>query len=133
MREVYGFKKFLDDFTLMNERHLTEVKLWREYMVWATLYGNASQVIMDMKQINPEFFTMDQFASQMVDNHMLDAINLSIYSQTDRLMREIERNQRISQALSSGGSTRSWGGGGHSSWGGGGGGFSGGGGGGGVR
>ena len=132
VRDVYGFKKFLDDFTLMNERHLTEIRLWHDYMVWATLYGNASQVIKDMKQINPEFFTMDQFGSQVDNDHVLDAINLSIYSSTDRMIRQIERNQRISQALKST-SSRSYGGGGRSSWGGGGGGFSGGGGGGGVR
>ena len=131
VREVYGFKKFLDDFTLMNERHLTEVQLWRDYMVWATLYGNASQVIKDMKQINPEFFTLDQFGVQIADDHVLNAINYSIYSNTDRLIRNIERRERISKAISS--ATRSGGGGGHSSWGGGGGGFSGGGGGGGVR
>ena len=134
VRDVYGFKKFLDDFTLMNERHMVEVKLWRDYMVWATLYGNAQQVMKDMKAINPEFFEMDALASQMVDDSVLHAINLSVYSSTDYMIRKIEREAMRSYVSShSSSSYRSRGGGGHSSWGGGGGGFSGGGGGGGVR
>jgi uncharacterized membrane protein YgcG len=131
VRDVYGFKKFLDDFTLMNERHMVEVKLWRDYMVWATLYGNAQQVMKDMKAINPEFFEMDALASQMVDDSVLHAINLSVYSSTDYMIRKIEREAMRSYVSShSSSSYRSRGGGGHSSWGGGGGGFSGGGGGG---
>ena len=134
MREVYGFKKFLDDFTLMNERHMTETRLWHEYMVWATLYGNAEQVIKDMKAINPEFFKMDEIGSQLSDNVILPAVYASIYQCTDRMLdtkAENRRKNRYSSKRYS--SSRSSGGGGHSSWGGGGGGFSGGGGGGGIR
>lgn len=133
IKEVYGFKKFLDDFTLMNERHMVEVQLWKDYMVWATLYGNAEQVIKDMKTINPEFFQMDELAGQMINEPVLNAINLSVFNGTNYVIRQIEREYRPSYSSSSYSSSRYSGGGGHSSWGGGGGGFSGGGGGGGVR
>ena len=132
VKEVYGFKKFLDDFTLMNERHMVEVQLWKDYMVWATLYGNAEQVIKDMKAINPEFFQMDELAGQMINEPVLDAINLSVFNGANYVIHQIEREYRPSYS-SSYSSSRYSGGGGHSSWGGGGGGFSGGGGGGGVR
>lgn len=137
MTEVYGFKRFLEDFTLMNERHLTESRLWRDYMVWATLYGNAEQVTKDMKAINPEFFKMDQVANQLSDNVILPAVYASVFKGTDHMAGIIKENQRLAAATSSRrrshSSTRSSGGGGHSSWGGGGGGFSGSGGGGGIR
>ena len=136
MCEVYGFKRFLDDFSLMNERHLTETRLWRDYMVWATLFGNAEQVINDMKAINPEFFKMDQIASQLSESAVVPAVCASINQGTDRMldMRRMNRNKaNKSSKRGHYSSSRSSGKGGRSSWGGGGGSFSGGGGGGGIR
>ena len=133
--EVFGFKRFLEDFTLMNERHLTEAKLWNDYMVWATLYGNAEQVIKDMKAINPEFFKMDQVAIQLSDNDILPIVYASVFKGTDHVF-DIMVNSRkkpVRSYRSRSSSSRSSGGGGRSSYRGGGGGFSGRGGGGGIR
>ena len=136
MCEVYGFRRFLDDFSLVNERNLTETKLWRDYMVWATLYGNAEQVKKDMQAINPEFFKMDQTACQLLDSAVLPAVYASVCQSTEKMLDEIDENRRKSNKSSkkrNSSSSRSSGEGGRSSWGGGGGGFSGGGGGGGIR
>ena len=133
--EVFGFKRFLEDFTLMNERHLTEIKLWNDYMVWATLYGNAEQVIKDMKAINPEFFKMDHVAIQLSDNDILPVVYASVFKGTDHVF-DIMLNSRkepVRSYRSRSSSSRSSGGGGRSSYRGGGGGFSGRGGGGGIR
>ena len=120
--KVFGLKKFLKDFTLMDERHLQEVALWKNYMVWAALFGISDQVIKDMKKVNPEYFNMDQVAGQMADNMTLPMINSVLNSSTSSYL-----------AHKAGENARYSGGGGHSSWGGGGGGFHGGGGGGGIR
>ena len=133
--EVFGFKRFLEDFTLMNERHLTEAKLWNDYMVWATLYGNAEQVIKDMKAINPEFFKMDQVAIQLSDNVILPVVYASVFKGTDHVFDIMvnSRKEPVRSYRSRSSSSRSSGGGGRSSYRGGGGGFSGRGGGGGIR
>ena len=133
--EVFGFKRFLEDFTLMNERHLTEVKLWNDYMVWATLYGNAEQVIKDMKAINPEFFKMDHVAIQLSDNDILPIVYASVFKGTDHVFDIMvnSRKEPVRSYRSRSSSSRSSGGGGRSSYRGGGGGFSGRGGGGGIR
>ena len=133
--EVFGFKRFLEDFTLMNERHLTEAKLWNDYMVWATLYGNAEQVIRDMKAINPEFFKMDQVAIQLSDNDILPVVYASVFKGTDHVFDIMgkSRKEPVRSHRSRSSSSRSSGGGGRSSYRGGGGGFSGRGGGGGIR
>ena len=133
--EVFGFKRFLEDFTLMNERHLTEIKLWNDYMVWATLYGNAEQVIKDMKAINPEFFKMDHVAIQLSDNDILPVVYASVFKGTDHVfdIMENSRKEHVRSYRSRSSSSRSSGGGGRSSYRGGGGGFSGRGGGGGIR
>ena len=122
VRKVYGLRKFLKEFSLMDERHVNEVSLWKDYMIYATLFGIADQVIKDMKKINPEYFNMDQVANQMADDRTLPLIYSTMHSSTTRAaMSKAEREARAS------------GGGGSTSWGGGGGGFSGGGFGGGVR
>ena len=122
VRQVFGLKKFLKEFSLLDERHVNEVSLWKDYMIYATLFGIADQVIKDMKKINPEYFNMDQVANQMADNMTLPMIRSTLLNSTSRAV----ANKAAREARASGR-------GGHSSWGGGGGGFSGGGFGGGVR
>ncbi len=107
---------------MLDERHVQEVALWKDYMIYATLFGIADQVISDMKKINPEYFNMDQVANQMADNMTLPMIRSTLLNSTSRAV----ANKAAREARASGR-------GGHSSWGGGGGGFSGGGFGGGVR
>ena len=122
VRQVFGLKKFLKEFSLLDERHVNEVSLWKDYMIYATLFGIADQVIKDMKKINPEYFNMDQVAAQMADKMTLPTIYSAMHSSTSRAV--ANKAARESRASGHGG---------HSSWGGGGGGFSGGGFGGGVR
>lgn len=54
-RNLVGFKKFLEDFTLIAERETPEVTLWQEYMVYGALYGIAEKVASQLKDINPKF------------------------------------------------------------------------------
>ena len=122
VRQVFGLKKFLKEFSLLDERHVNEVTLWKDYMIYATLFGIADQVIKDMKKINPEYFNMDQVAAQMANDTTLPMIYSTLHSGTSRAV----ANKAAREVRASGH-------GGHSSWGGGGGGFSGGGFGGGVR
>ena len=121
VRQVFGLRKFLKEFSLLDERHVNEVTLWKDYMIYATLFGIADQVIKDMKKINPEYFNMDQIAGQMADDMTLPMIYSTMHSSTSRAV----ANKAAREARTSGG-------GGSSSWGGGGG-FSGGGSGGGIR
>ena len=117
VRKVYGLKKFLEDFTLANEHHLSEVALWNDYLVYATLYGIADQVRKDMEKINPEYLKMDEIARTLTNQKVVPLLTAATLSSA--------------HSVKSSGS-RGSGGGGSSSFGGGGG-FSGGGSGGGVR
>ena len=125
VRQVFGLKKFLKEFTLLDERGVNEVKLWKDYMIYATLFGIADQVIADMKKINPEYFNMDQVADQMANNMTLPMIRSTLLNSTSRAVANKAAREAQAHRVS--------GRGGHTSWGGGGGGFSGGGFGGGVR
>ena len=125
VRQVFGLKKFLKEFTLLDERGVNEVKLWKDYMIYATLFGIADQVIADMKKINPEYFNMDQMANQMANDMTLPMIRSTLLNSTSRAVANKAAREAQAHRVS--------GRGGHTSWGGGGGGFSGGGFGGGVR
>jgi len=119
VRQVMGMKKFLKEFTLANERHVVELPLWKDYLVYAELFGIADQVRRDMKKINPEYLKMEEVYRALFDEKVVpDLVTTTLYG--SRLAtRSISRE-------------RSGGGGGSASFGGGGG-FSGGGHGGGLR
>lgn len=50
-RIVYEFKNFLLNFSNMNEKNLNEVKLWKEYLVYAELLGIS-------KEVRKEFYNL---------------------------------------------------------------------------
>ncbi len=127
VRQVYGLKKYLQEFTLINERRVLEVGLWKEYMVFATLYGIAKQVFKDLKQIWPDYTTLAPDQALLMDTD----ISTTVASYTLMGMSYVrsyetpqERQERLAREAEE---RRSSGGGGSSSYGGGGG-YSGGGG-----
>ncbi len=121
-RGLIGFRKFLSDFTLMQERGSRDVGLWQDYLVFASLYGIADVVAKELKDIDPQFF-------EEANNLDYDTMSNVIY-RNNILSNAITNAQVRATSGSSGhGGTSSFSGGGF----GGGGGFSGGGFGGGSR
>ncbi len=118
-RKVVGHRQFLKDFTLANERHAIEVGLWKDYLVYAELFGIAKQVRKDMQQINPDYFHMDDVYAAMLNTSELPAMmNVSLQG----LMRAM-RSMHSDSRSDGGGGSSSMGGGGGSSGGGSGGGI----------
>ena len=118
-RKVVGHRQFLKDFTLANERHAIEVALWKDYLVYAELFGIAKQVRRDMMKINPDVFEMDKVVCAMCNTHELPKlVNVSVQGllQAQRIQ---DRNSRRDSG--GGGSASMGGGGGHSGGGSGGG------------
>ena len=121
-QQVIMFKNFLKDFTLNNEREVAEVALWKDYLVFAQLYGIADQVAAQLKKLFPADF-----------DHYARSLNMEpSYFPTIIRMNNNLASTAYTHAAAKMTSVRSSGGGGHSSFGGGGG-FSGGGFGGGSR
>ncbi len=129
-QQVYGFWKYLKDFTLSAERALQEVTLWKEYLTFATLFGIADQVRADMKRIAPDLQAFDELTRRILDDQssavLYSALSSSIMDAAHRTINyetDAERLARIARERAA----RRSGSGGRSSFGGGGG-FSGGGG-----
>lgn len=111
LAQVAGFKKYLEEFPLLNEHEITAAPVWRDYMVWAVLFGVADKVIKELKHVYPD--KTDEW--DLYDRHVVITRGYSYGMYSSMRTRE----QQI-QAQRSGGS------GGRASFGGGGG-FSGGG------
>ena len=87
VRRVLAFKKFLEDFTISNERHAYEVQLWKDYLVYATLFGCGEQVRRDMREMNPDFASMDT---------KIGNINFSFeFADTERDVENVALNVRL--------------------------------------
>ncbi|MDD7764573.1 MAG: DUF2207 domain-containing protein [Peptoniphilaceae bacterium] len=105
------YYNYLNDFTLLSERELTEIKVWKELLIYATLFDVAEKVESQLKKLSPEFI-------EQQDIDVYDLHRAMIYSQVfssgfiDAYSRSVEQS--------------SGGGGGFTSVGGGGGSFGGG-------
>jgi uncharacterized membrane protein len=50
-----GLKRYLTDFSLIAERGVKEMPIWRELLTYAMLFGIADQVAEQMKELYPQF------------------------------------------------------------------------------
>ena len=110
IEEWKGLKKYMEDFSLLNEKEIPAIEIWEKFLVYATAFGIADKVIKQLKIVYPNF---EQLSSS--DYTMM------------YLMLHTDFNHSFSSAVSTSISST------YSSATGGGGGFSGGGGGGGGR
>ena len=53
-KNLAGLKKFLKDFSRIQERSSNEVHLWKEYLMYAQIFGIAQQVAKDLKELYPD-------------------------------------------------------------------------------
>ena len=58
-RQLFGLKKYLQEFTLSAERNIQEVHLWKDYLIFATLFGNAKQVMDELNKLYPDYKNLD--------------------------------------------------------------------------
>ena len=130
--QVVGFLRYLQDFSLVGERNMEEVALWKEYLVYASFYGIADQVRRDMKKVAPDVARLNEIVrpeqlldditplTQALASSLLFAQSYMTYSEKEEIRRQRERERAIEYSRSSGGSGSSSfsGGGGHSGGGG---------------
>lgn len=106
-----GLKKFLIDFSEMKNKEAIEVHLWKEYLMFAQIFGIANKVAKQFKNLYPDLIT-----DMSYDNIIF--VNNTAYTGVSHAVSARSR----AQSYSSGGGGFSSGGGGGGSFGGGGGG-----------
>ena len=86
-----AFKKYMEDFSYLNEKEVPELVLWEKYLVFATAFGIADKVLKQLKVKYPELNDPDTIHSMILFNSMYSSngfntgfIN-SISSSTSRM------------------------------------------------
>ena len=116
--KIAGLKRFLLDYTLIQERTVIEVELFEDYLIYAQILGIAKQVSKQFKELYPD---------------MIEQTNYNSYDNIVYINYVSSRGVSSANSARAAAESYSSGGGGFSSGGGGGGSFGGGGGGGGFR
>lgn len=118
-RQMLGFKEYLQDFTIINERKAVEVDLWREYLQYAALFGIARQVATDLKSVDSKVFSKVCLNNSAGSNYSIT----DIIDYSEEVSKIVVNYYYSSQYLSSDSSSSSYsyGGSGSSSYSGGGG------------
>ena len=131
VHQAIGFLHYLRDFSLVKERSLEETGLWKEYLVYASLFGIADQVRRDMKKVTPDAARLNELLppeemlndfrplKKAIKETVKDAYAYQTPQEAARIA-EAEWERERQRERSSGGSGRSSysGGGGHSGGGG---------------
>ena len=112
--QMAGLKKFLKEFSIIDKREPIEVSLWNEYLMYAQIFGIASEVASQFKKLYPEVINdMDSYDYNDI---------IFIHTVTNSGIRSASVAKSRAESYSSGGGGFSSGGGGGGSFGGGGGG-----------
>jgi uncharacterized membrane protein len=111
--ELAGLKKYLKDFSNINQKEAIEVKLWKEYLMFAQIFGMADKVAEQFKNLYPEIMAE-------VNNYHLNMTDIIFLNSMSRVAASSASSARsAAQSYSGGGGGFSSGGGGGGSFGGG--------------
>lgn len=112
--QLYGLKKYLQEFSDMKNKEAFEVKLWDEYLMFAYLFGMAEKVAKQFKNLYPEI--VQEMETSNFDYNTVMYINHI----SNRTVSAASAARSAAESYSSGGGGFSSGGGGGGSFGGGG-------------
>ena len=81
------YYNYLKDFSLLSEREVSEIKVWKDLLIYATLYDVAEEVEKQMKKLSPEFlesYDVDVYSlhTAMVYSHVFSSNFLDAYSKS---------------------------------------------------
>lgn len=114
--QILGLKRYLEDFSLINQREIKEINIWRELLTYAMLFGIADQLAEQIKDLYPTIST------EVTDYKQSMNTAYSYHYLLYRNMRQAEEDRQEQERNSGGGGFASFGGGGGSIGGGSGGG-----------
>lgn len=58
-----GLKKYMEEFSMMNDKTVPELVLWEKYLVYATAFGIADKVLKQLKVVYPQITDIDYMNS----------------------------------------------------------------------
>lgn len=59
--QLYGLKKYLEEFSRMDSKEIMELPLWEEYMMFAYLFGITDKISKQLVKLYPDMEENDEF------------------------------------------------------------------------
>ena len=112
-----GLKKYMEDYSLLNEKQVPDIVLWEKYLVYATAFGISDKVIRQLKMVHPEMFEARDDYNRYTYWNMVSSprFNSNMFNDFSRdLGRVYDRARNAYSAAHSSSSSGSGGGGGFS-------------------
>lgn len=72
-----ALKKYMEDFSYLDEKEVPELVLWEKYLVYATAFGIADKVLKQLKVKYPELNNQDTISNMVLFNAMYNANGLN--------------------------------------------------------
>lgn len=82
-----GLKKYMEEFSMIDDKTVPELALWEKYLVYATAFGIADKVLKQLKVVYPQITDTDYMAgyaymhlmySHNLNNSFLNTLNNSV-------------------------------------------------------
>ena len=116
-----GLKKYMEDFSLLNEKEVPDLALWEKFLVYATAFGIAEKVLKQLKVAYPQLADEEYMRTHYAPMYYMDRYDVgrSFGSAASRGYSSYASSQ-MSSGSGGGGGFSGGGGGGHGGGGGGG-------------
>lgn len=59
--KIYGFKKYLEEFSLVDVKEIMELHLWEDYLVFGALFGMTDKISKQLKELYPNIDDIDKY------------------------------------------------------------------------
>lgn len=79
VQKVVSLKKFLQDFSIIDQRSIMEIKSWDNYIIVAFMLGISSDVIKNLKEFSIDFGTFNNFKADNLTSFGKN-ISFSVYN-----------------------------------------------------
>lgn len=76
---LLGLKKFLLDYSLIDERRHIEVKIWENYLIYAQILGIADEVTRQFAEIYPDYSKIAQLSVMNIEEIAMEYISVRIF------------------------------------------------------
>ena len=103
--KLKGLEKYMEDFSMLDEREIPELVLWEKFMVYATLFGISEKVLKQLKVRYPELENEEYLRQNMIYMHLLsnNSLDNSFAKTIDSSMQKAY-NKSVANTSSSSGS-----------------------------
>lgn len=87
--KLVGLKKYMENFSMMQEKSVPELILWEKYLVYATVFGIADKVLKQLKVVYPQIADSEYMRNHgytymyimyntNINNNLISSLNKSI-------------------------------------------------------